>query len=403
MLPPATIPGRIEPDMFSSEDKNDAHDAMSSDANLKPEEVVEDVAWLVIEAIGGALHFMHERGVAHLDVRPANIFIAHRAGPIADEEFLHNQKSTLRCSEEKVGRSRQNSRDSDASLEWDTCAKCVARKLLDNSCTLKLGDFGHTVQAPAGSSSSSSSSSGKVASSHSSNPDSHVNSNAMNTGSDGVDNGGTGSRVAQSHGEVEEGETRYCARELIDRNGSGIDLQKCDIFSLGASVYELGLGRELSDSSDSKTTAIAVATAAAAAAGPTRSPARSGNASPLKQSMSLDSFSMSPPPNQISPPDVAEEWHNLRNGIFHERIRDGSVFGEDLLALLTSVRRYLCWPIRNMHTSNACANDVYMRSISLLYSYMCKDVCLYAWIYSYIYVCIHATSEFSQCACISLS
>jgi serine/threonine protein kinase len=42
--------------------------------------------------------------------------------------------------------------------------------------------------------------------------------------------------------EVEEGATRYCAGELIERGGGAVDLYKADIFSLGALVYELCLG-----------------------------------------------------------------------------------------------------------------------------------------------------------------
>ena len=34
------------------------------------------------------------------------------------------------------------------------------------------------------------------------------------------------------HGEIEEGESRYCAREVINSNGP-IDLRCADIFSLG--------------------------------------------------------------------------------------------------------------------------------------------------------------------------
>ena len=46
-------------------------------------------------------------------------------------------------------------------------------------------------------------------------------------------------------GDFDEGENRYCARELI--NGLGpIDLRSADIFSLGASVYEIMLGYPLS-------------------------------------------------------------------------------------------------------------------------------------------------------------
>ena len=46
-------------------------------------------------------------------------------------------------------------------------------------------------------------------------------------------------------GSITEGETRYCARELINSDEKTLDLTKADIFSLGASVYELCLGKFL--------------------------------------------------------------------------------------------------------------------------------------------------------------
>ncbi len=54
---------------------------------------------------------------------------------------------------------------------------------------------------------------------------------------------------ADQQGEIEEGESRYCAREVINGNGP-IDLQCADIFSLGASVYEIVLGRQLGAGGD---------------------------------------------------------------------------------------------------------------------------------------------------------
>ena len=44
---------------------------------------------------------------------------------------------------------------------------------------------------------------------------------------------------------LQEGQTRYCARELINMEEETLDPRKADIFSLGASVYELCLGRFL--------------------------------------------------------------------------------------------------------------------------------------------------------------
>eukprot|EP01038_Epipyxis_sp_PR26KG_P014740 gene14740-19813_t len=46
-------------------------------------------------------------------------------------------------------------------------------------------------------------------------------------------------------GVILEGESRYCARELINSEIKCVDLTKSDIFSLGISVYEMCLGRPL--------------------------------------------------------------------------------------------------------------------------------------------------------------
>jgi hypothetical protein len=44
---------------------------------------------------------------------------------------------------------------------------------------------------------------------------------------------------------AQEGQTRYCPRELINLEEEYLDATKADVFSLGASVYELCLGRFL--------------------------------------------------------------------------------------------------------------------------------------------------------------
>lgn len=43
-----------------------------------------------------------------------------------------------------------------------------------------------------------------------------------------------------------EGESRYCAAELISADSSTLDFAKADMFSLGASLYELCTGEPLS-------------------------------------------------------------------------------------------------------------------------------------------------------------
>jgi len=59
--------------------------------------------------------------------------------------------------------------------------------------------------------------------------------------------------LATDISQVEEGQTRYCPLELIEgssANGGTFDLYRADIFSLGATVYELCLGRKLADAGE---------------------------------------------------------------------------------------------------------------------------------------------------------
>ena len=66
---------------------------------------------------------------------------------------------------------------------------------------------------------------------------------------------------------LNEGEQRYLPREIINNdyanttfsgasqvilNANGIDATKCDVFSLGMTVYELMLGRALSLDNDNQ-------------------------------------------------------------------------------------------------------------------------------------------------------
>ena len=43
----------------------------------------EMVGWLMLSVVSETLAFMHSKGVAHLDIRPANIFITHSEGLVS--------------------------------------------------------------------------------------------------------------------------------------------------------------------------------------------------------------------------------------------------------------------------------------------------------------------------------
>lgn len=118
----------------------------------------------------------------HLDVKPANIFIAPSSYMEVESLFTH-LKSVKEFSYDHLAHLSD-----------------LEPKLISGAWKLKLGDFGHCCKIDSWSSYD------------------------------------------------EEGDTRYCAAELI--GDSNPNLPSADIFSLGASVYELCTGVILPDSGD---------------------------------------------------------------------------------------------------------------------------------------------------------
>lgn len=207
------------------------------------------------------LEFIHNKEMVHLDIRPANVFLTtsesynnqpfHPLDPQKILSILNNtrDKTALKSSlfanimknaqlNSHVGKSKKHSEDtyvldeSPNELEEKgenrqyseeskgksdliglieegqyTLQDQVEMLLLGGFYTIRLGDCGHFC------------------------------------------------RVDSSAADVVEGETRYCARELILCDESRKwDLTKADMFSLGASIYEMCLGRLLgTDDSNSKT------------------------------------------------------------------------------------------------------------------------------------------------------
>ena len=138
--------------------------------------------------------------MAHLDLRPANIFVTDNDG-IHTDGLVHCDAS--QCSQSSSCFGSQQSYTSQVPVSdepsiVDTASLTSA--LLSGRCNLKLGDLGHCC----------------------------LISDTRN---------------------MSEGESRYCARELINEQRN-LDLTKADMFSLGASVYELLLGRPLGSGGD---------------------------------------------------------------------------------------------------------------------------------------------------------
>ena len=151
----------------------------------------EELGWVVAQQVSEALQFMHRRGVAHLDIRPSNIFIINSNEHTLFDEVLSSRK--------------------------------VASGLQDGALQIRLGDLGMCCRL-------------------------------------------------KDRDNAVEGESRYCAVEMMNGIGkipidnviasitksssffepsscegtkSGLDLSKVDMFSLGASLYELCKGLPL--------------------------------------------------------------------------------------------------------------------------------------------------------------
>lgn len=132
--------------------------------------------------------------MVHLDIRPANIFVT---------EALPNLLT--------IGLTKCAANDFDGLSYAEKREKCE-NNIITGRYLMKLGDFGHCCRAQ----------------------DFSTERNSW-----------TSYLVSM----IEEGETRYCTKELITTDDiSSVDLYKADVFSLGASVYECCLGRSLQNS-----------------------------------------------------------------------------------------------------------------------------------------------------------
>ena len=162
--------------------------------------VSEQLVWKFIQSVATALQFMHSKGMVHLDIRPANVLIsATNTSTPATTGFATNAGEDSRSN-----LSSYSSGNGDVSFtpnqdDIDICPSEIESNVVSGQWTLRLADFGMC-------------------------------------------------RLASDTRGLDEGEVRYCAPELINC-ASVTDLTKCDIFSLGASAFELCKGERL-DSGD---------------------------------------------------------------------------------------------------------------------------------------------------------
>ena len=156
--------------------------------------IAEALAWIVLRDVSSALQFMHSKRMAHLDVRPANIFLARAPGILLPT----GSAVGARCVPQQVLTTVAG--DDEAYLRWTnpTVLELQAH-ILDGMAVLRLGDLGQCCR---------------------------LDEPLLN-----------------------EGESRYLPREVLNES-SGLNLASIDMFSLGATVYELLLGRQLGAGGD---------------------------------------------------------------------------------------------------------------------------------------------------------
>lgn len=210
---------------------------------------------IVLKHIGSAVAFMHARGLAHLDVKPANILVTYEAGPgmcDRDGEWLPET-----CVLNGIP-----SLDAELMQRVDAvhCANGV-----DSSAAARTGGGAVGSDAAArgdaamdgfgaardGASTTPSSSSSATAAGISASAGFPPTSTLRNLNPDRLRRigklcyklGDLGLAVPVSARRPVEGDSCYLSRELL--NGDTSLLQASDIFSLGLSVYELASGLQL--------------------------------------------------------------------------------------------------------------------------------------------------------------
>mmetsp|Transcript_9326 Transcript_9326/g.14057 ORF Transcript_9326/g.14057 Transcript_9326/m.14057 type:complete len:636 (+) Transcript_9326:71-1978(+) len=222
--------------------KDDVYTPVDEPARFVPqiELFTEKVFWKILQGICSALAFMHSKGMAHLDIRPANVFLSPSPASSNLRESnvgTTDEPSVSLYSRVKMGVDRANSISSNTSSGMSVSAS--------------QGDSQDILRPPALSVPPLSSQRTDV-----SPPITHVIT--AEEVRDNVSSGHWEIRLGDlglccsfgDHSTFTEGESRYCAGELINGSSKSIDFAKADIFSVGASLLELCTGRPLSAGGD---------------------------------------------------------------------------------------------------------------------------------------------------------
>ena len=157
----STVDDNVTDNKSNNVDDNNKATLSSSDNNNFVPELNEEVIWIIAKNLLKALNYMHQRNIAHLDVRPENILIRYPTS---------------------------------LSYVYDDSLHTIVQGILSGENQLCLGDLGMCCRL-------------------------------------------------NEPGNAFEGFDTYCAPELIESTTAhGVDLVACDMFSTGATIYELCKG-----------------------------------------------------------------------------------------------------------------------------------------------------------------
>eukprot|EP00602_Paraphysomonas_sp_CaronLab_P003144 CAMPEP_0185038942 /NCGR_PEP_ID=MMETSP1103-20130426/35221_1 /TAXON_ID=36769 /ORGANISM="Paraphysomonas bandaiensis, Strain Caron Lab Isolate" /LENGTH=556 /DNA_ID=CAMNT_0027577619 /DNA_START=26 /DNA_END=1696 /DNA_ORIENTATION=+ len=222
------------------ENKDDIATQVDEPGPLVPQSELftERVFWRVLHGVCSALSFMHSKGMAHLDIRPANILLSLKKSPssglpaTAYESCDSVEPSVSLYSQLKCG-------DVSRSLTMTPSSSISGGDSQDSirppPITIPLIRYRTADNVPPPSPSIT--------------PES-VRDN-LTTGQWEIKLGDLG--LCCNFGDYSmfsEGESRYCAGELISGSSKSIDFAKADVFSVGASLLELCTGKPLSTGGD---------------------------------------------------------------------------------------------------------------------------------------------------------
>eukprot|EP00598_Pedospumella_elongata_P005842 CAMPEP_0184983310 /NCGR_PEP_ID=MMETSP1098-20130426/12565_1 /TAXON_ID=89044 /ORGANISM="Spumella elongata, Strain CCAP 955/1" /LENGTH=819 /DNA_ID=CAMNT_0027507119 /DNA_START=63 /DNA_END=2522 /DNA_ORIENTATION=+ len=253
---------------------------MNGDTSGGVRGVSEDLAWLLLYEISTALKYMHDREMVHLDLRPANVFLTcaasyHTMDSLDPQRLIYC--SLVNDSSTPSGAVSKNGSSNSSSMGGTLFSHILNAPTLQSYSNINNNSTGNTTHNNAATTTSSTSGHLFTRTNTENSTSSTTNNThtTTTTGDAAITSSMTPAEAASydvrtqverllvnrdyliklgdlghccridEKSQFQEGQTRYLARELINMEEGLFDAYKADIFSLGATVYELCLGRYL--------------------------------------------------------------------------------------------------------------------------------------------------------------